>query len=175
MVFYATIYTGEFPHSEPFQDAVARIRAAQGLPCGTIDLGLVTDLGYLANAGKDELSNQLETTKQFRVIQETDLHRLMDYGVREPLRPIRTSQVVTGLAGSAVRKQRIPWTWELRFGALAADDDRNQNGSSKQQRKGASAAINLPRLLLVHKTRRRRPSWLRRRYCQAVRHVRETC
>lgn len=130
-----------------FQDAVARNRAAQGLPCVTIDLGLVTDLGYLADAGKDKLSKQLETTEQFRVIQETDLHRLIDYGVREPLRPIRTSQVVTGLAGSAVRKQRIPWTWELRFAALAADDDRNQNGSSKQEQEGASATINLAQAL----------------------------
>ncbi|KAM7211644.1 hypothetical protein V8F06_012970 [Rhypophila decipiens] len=130
-----------------FQDAVARNRAAQGLPCVTIDLGLVTDLGYLADAGKDQLSKQLETTVQFRVIQETDLHRLVDYGVREPLRPICTSQVVTGLAGSAVRKQRIPWTRELRFAALAADDDRNQNGSSKQEQDGASATINLAQAL----------------------------
>ncbi|KAK4210062.1 hypothetical protein QBC37DRAFT_350610 [Rhypophila decipiens] len=130
-----------------FQDAVARNRAAQGLPCVTIDLGLVTDLGYLADAGKDQLSKQLETTEQFRVIRETDLHRLVDYGVREPLRPIRTSQVVTGLAGSAVRKQRIPWTRELRFAALAADDDRNQNGSSKQEQDGASATVNLAQAL----------------------------
>jgi len=126
-----------------FQDAVARNRAAHGLPCVTIDLGLVTDLGYLADTGRQQLSQRLETTEQFRVIQETDLHRLIDYGVRVPLRPVRTSQVVTGLAGSAVRKQRIPWTRELRFAALAADDDRYQKGTNKQEQEGISVATNL--------------------------------
>lgn len=130
-----------------FQDAVARNRAARGLPCVTIDLGLVTDLGYLADAGMQKLSDKLEHSDQFRVIREADLHRLIDYGVRVPLRTVRTSQILTGLSGTAVRKQNGHWARELRFAALAADDDRQRQGSQDQQQDGEPVTANLAQAL----------------------------
>lgn len=132
-----------------FQDAVARHRAVRGLPCVTIDLGLVTDLGYLADADMHQLAEKLETSDQFRVIRETDLHRLIDYGVRVPLRTVRTSQVLTGLSGTAVRKQNGHWARELRFAALAADDDddRRRKGGGEQDEGEASVTANLAQAL----------------------------
>lgn len=130
-----------------FQDAVARHRAARGLPCVAIDLGLVTDLGYLADAGMGRLAEKLETSDQFRVIREIDLHRLIDYGIRVPVRTVRTSQILTGLSGTAVRKQNGHWARELRFAALAADDDRRQKGESEQDGDQTSATANLAQAL----------------------------
>lgn len=130
-----------------FQDAIARNRAVRGLPCVIIDLGLVTDLGYLADADMHQLAEKLETSDQFRVIRETDLHRLIDYGVRIPLRTVRTSQILTGLSGTAVRKQNGHWARELRFAALAADDDRRRKGGGEQDEGEASVTANLAQAL----------------------------
>ncbi|KAH7316922.1 KR domain-containing protein [Stachybotrys elegans] len=114
-----------------FQDAMARMRASRGLPCVTVDLGPVKSVGFVAEADKS-----------------TDLHQLMDYIVRVPVRQVRTSQVIAGISGGAIGNptSTASWTRESRFANLSGDDDA-LNGSEQDGRsvatKGGSAASTL--------------------------------
>ncbi|RYP47293.1 hypothetical protein DL768_006634 [Monosporascus sp. mg162] len=126
-----------------YQDAVARNRAARGLPCVTIDLGIVKSVGFVAEAEKS-VPGRLLDTESFRALEEAELHKLIDYAVRVPIRQVRTSQVVTGLAGSAVRKQSASWARELRFAPLAVEDQpRSAQGAAERVRRRESAAASL--------------------------------
>ncbi|KAF1829172.1 reducing type I polyketide synthase [Decorospora gaudefroyi] len=115
-----------------FQDAVARQRAAAGMPCVTIDLGMVDGVGYVAE-NKAGVADRLLSSGH-RQLTEHDLLQLLDYCVRHPLRTPRTAQIITGLASSAVRKQS--WGKELRFAALA--DDGASRGDASAVKTGSS-------------------------------------
>ncbi|KAK3343540.1 putative polyketide synthase, partial [Lasiosphaeria hispida] len=103
-----------------FQDAVARRRAAARLPCVVIDLGMVAGVGFVAESDAALANRLLESGH--RPLSEAEVLQLVDYAVRHPLRTPRTSQVVAGLAGSAIRRQGAGWTRERRFAALRDDD-----------------------------------------------------
>ncbi|KAK6080630.1 beta-ketoacyl synthase domain-containing protein [Seiridium cupressi] len=115
---------GNYSAGGAFQDAVARRRAARGLPCVTFDLGPVKGVGFVAEAGKSAASKLLEAD-HFRPIEEANLHQLMDYAVRVPIRSVRTAQVIAGLAGKGLGKPNTstPWTREQRFAKLSGDDE----------------------------------------------------
>lgn len=108
-----------------FQDAIARRRAAAGLPCITIDLGMVDGVGYVAE-NKAGVAERLLASGH-RQLAEHDVLQLLDYCIRHPIRKPRTAQIVTGLASSAVRKQI--WGKESRFAALV-DDGANRGDAS---------------------------------------------
>ncbi|GAB1318217.1 Polyketide synthase (Fragment) [Madurella fahalii] len=103
-----------------FQDAVARRRAAARLPCVAIDLGMVAGIGFVAESDAALANRLLESGH--RPLSESEVLQLVDYAVRHPLRIPRTSQVVAGLAGSAIRRHGAGWTRERRFAALCDDD-----------------------------------------------------
>ncbi|KAI1205736.1 reducing type I polyketide synthase [Annulohypoxylon truncatum] len=142
---------GNYGAGGAFQDAIARRRAARGLPCVTIDLGPVKSVGFVAE--DKSVADRLLGSGHFRPLEETDLWQLMDYAVRVPVRSVRTAQVIAGIAGSAVRNQNTtaPWTRELRFAKLASDDE-ELNGSSLAEtsdptKARGSAAANLKQRL----------------------------
>jgi acyl carrier protein len=112
-----------------FQDAIARQRVALGLPCITIDLGIVGDVGYVAE-NEAGMADRL-LSNSHRPLSEDEILQLLDYCIRHPRRTPRTAQIVTGLASSAVRKQS--WGKELRFAALADD------GTSRGDASGGEA------------------------------------
>jgi NAD(P)-dependent dehydrogenase (short-subunit alcohol dehydrogenase family) len=126
---------GNYGAGGAFQDAIARNRAARGLPCVTIDLGMVNSVGFVADADQ-ELSKRLLATGQFRPLEESDLHQLIDYAVRVPIRSPKTAQIVTGLASKALVKQNSAWTRELRFAALGEDHDVGLQGGAARQMNG---------------------------------------
>ena len=107
-----------------FQDAVARRRAAAGLPCITIDLGMVDGVGYVAEK-EAGLADRLLASGH-RPLTESEVLQLLDYCVRHPVRTPRTAQLITGLASSAVRK--LSWGKERRFAALDDDDTTRAGG-----------------------------------------------
>lgn len=112
---------GNYSAGGAFQDALSRRRAASGLPCVAIDLGMVSGVGFVAESDSS-VSNRL-VNHGHRPISETEMLQLIDYAVRFPLRSPRTAQVVSGLAGSAIQRQGAGWTRERRFAALRDDED----------------------------------------------------
>ncbi|KAF2973282.1 hypothetical protein GQX73_g405 [Xylaria multiplex] len=116
-----------------FQDAIARRRAAAGLPCVTIDLGMVDAIGYVAE-NEAGVADRLLASGH-RPLAVHDVLQLLDYCVRRPIRTPRTAQLVTGLASTAVRKQS--WGTEPRFAALA--DDGTARGAAPGTNAGSSA------------------------------------
>lgn len=111
-----------------YQDAVARRRAANGLPCVTIDLGMVDGVGFVAESDNAVAERLLGSGH--RPLSEPEMLQLIDYAVRKPIRSVRTAQIIAGLAGSAIRRQGAGWTREPRFAALRDDDVRNVAGSA---------------------------------------------
>ncbi|KAK5657389.1 hypothetical protein OQA88_2959 [Cercophora sp. LCS_1] len=120
-----------------FQDAVARRRSAAGLPCVSIDLGMVAGVGFVAESDKTLASRLLESGH--RPLSEAEVLQLIDYSVRHPLRTPRTCQVVAGLAGSAIRRQGASWTRERRFAPLRDDD--NVRGIVTANKSSGSAGL----------------------------------
>jgi hypothetical protein len=120
-----------------FQDAVARRRAAAGLPCVAIDLGMVAGVGFVGEP--DAAVSNCLLGSGHRPLSETERVQLIDYVVRHPLRAPRTSQVVAGLAGSAIRRQGAGWTRERRFAALRDDD--SARGSAVATTKSSGSAV----------------------------------
>ncbi|KAF2229541.1 polyketide synthase [Viridothelium virens] len=117
-----------------FQDAVARRRAAAGLPCITIDLGMVDGIGYVAE-NKAGVAERLLASAH-RPLAEYDVLQLLDYCVRHQVRTPRTAQLITGLASSAVRK--LSWGKERRFAAL--DNDSVAAGGRSDSKAGSAAS-----------------------------------
>ncbi|KAK8107122.1 uncharacterized protein PG998_009135 [Apiospora kogelbergensis] len=122
-----------------FQDAVARRRASAGLPGITIDLGMVDGVGYVAE-NKAGVADRLIASGH-RPLREQDIFQLLDYCVRYPVRGVRTAQLVTGLASSAVRKQS--WGKEWRFAALDGHDACRDDSSRSKPGTTGSAATRL--------------------------------
>ena len=109
-----------------FQDAFARHRAAKGLPCVAIDLGFVEGIGYLAESKAGLTERWL--ARGHRLLCESDIHQLLDYCVRHPIRTPQTAQVISGIQSSAIRKEA--WGNETRYAALCDDDARGHAVSS---------------------------------------------
>ncbi|KAH6854209.1 reducing type I polyketide synthase [Chaetomium sp. MPI-CAGE-AT-0009] len=123
-----------------FQDAVARRRAAAGLPCVAIDLGMVDGVGYVADSDASVAARLVAAGH--RPLSEADMLRLIDYAVRQPVRgvSVRTAQVVVGIAGSVLNKNGSGsgpgWARETRFAALRDDGDDARDPAAA--RKGGS-------------------------------------
>ncbi|KAK1772875.1 hypothetical protein QBC33DRAFT_584336 [Phialemonium atrogriseum] len=124
-----------------FQDAVARRRASRGLPCVTINLGMVDGVGFVAESDATVAERLLGSGH--RPLSETDMHQLIDYAVRTPVRSVRTAQVVAGLAGSAIRRQGPGWTRERRFAPLRDDDASGGRNAAGLARGGGSGSVGL--------------------------------
>jgi acyl transferase domain-containing protein/NADPH:quinone reductase-like Zn-dependent oxidoreductase len=130
-----------------FQDAVARRRAAAGLPCVTIDLGMVDGVGYVADSDASVAARLVNAGH--KPLSEADMLKLIDYAVRRPVRgggdgSVSTAQVVVGLAGSVLKTSKNKsgdggprWARERRFAALRDDDDDDARDSAAA-RKGGS-------------------------------------
>jgi acyl carrier protein len=127
-----------------FQDAIARHRAAAGLPGITIDLGMVDAIGYVAE-NEAGVADRLLASGH-RPLAANDVLQLLDYCVRRPIRTPRTAQLVTGLASSAVRKQG--WGREARFAALLDDDTARGGASGTKNGSSANASTGLKENLM---------------------------
>ncbi|EAW12416.1 type I polyketide synthase [Aspergillus clavatus NRRL 1] len=76
-----------------FQDAIARHRSARGLPAVAIDLGMVREVGYVAET--DGVANRLERMG-FRAVDEEEVLHLIQEAILRPLRHATDSQILTG-------------------------------------------------------------------------------
>ncbi|KAI0441390.1 putative polyketide synthase [Xylaria telfairii] len=83
-----------------FLDAFASFRLRQGLNANSVNLGVIEDVGYVAEQGS-RLEARFDK-RQWTPINEGMLRRIMNYSIfqqsKKPLNPVSTSQLVTGLA-----------------------------------------------------------------------------
>ena len=95
----------------------------------------VSGVGFVAESDAAVSNRLLE--HGHRPLSEAEMLQLIDYAVRHPLRSPRTSQIVAGLAGSAIRRQGAGWTRERRFASLR-DDDGSRGAMAATKRSGAA-------------------------------------
>lgn len=92
-----------------FLDAFASYRNAQGLPATTIDLGPISDVGYLAT--NPELREAMQR-QGFELTDKKTLMSLLHFAIKYPRRPGLLSQSVTGLGtwkeGSSLDSLSLP-------------------------------------------------------------------
>ncbi|KAF1993246.1 putative polyketide synthase [Amniculicola lignicola CBS 123094] len=117
-----------------FQDAFARSLNSKGLPAVSIDLGMVKAVGYVAETkGVAERLAKIG----YRPLEEEEVLRIIEAAIRDPLRPQRSCQVITGLA-QYEKTDDIAWREELRFSGLrrqisfsaVRSDDISKNANS---------------------------------------------
>jgi len=120
---FGNIGQSNYAAAGAYQDALASFRHSQGLPCITLDLGIMRDVGLLAELGTTE--NLKDWTEPFG-IREPTFHALMKNAISLSLSNKATSQVVCGLAtGGAVKNANIkdPFYFsDPRFSILAHTD-----------------------------------------------------
>ncbi|KAI3316791.1 reducing type I polyketide synthase [Xylariaceae sp. AK1471] len=87
-----------------YQDAVARHRASQGRAAVSIDLGIVQSIGFVAEtAGVEERLLK----SGHRPLSEAEVMGLVEHAIRKPRRPVRTSQVASGLVRTITTDPRF--------------------------------------------------------------------
>ncbi|KAG6353413.1 hypothetical protein INS49_005594 [Diaporthe citri] len=80
-----------------YLDAVARRRGARGLPCVAIDLGPVKSVGFVAETQEEGMRD-----RGHRPLSESEVLGLVDYAIRNPRRPPRTSQIAAGISSAGI-------------------------------------------------------------------------
>ena len=73
-------------------DAFSYYRAALGLPASTIDVGMVADVGYVAESNRPELQTLMQD-----FIQESELYALVIFAIGHCSDTVDYRQTVTGL------------------------------------------------------------------------------
>ena len=132
-----------------FLDSFASYRQSMGLPASSVDLGVVEDVGYVA-----EHSSELQTSFDKDIwtpINETLLHQILRFSIlqqtanaKATLNPPSSSQLITGIAipqpSSSPLLKRDPRFSSLYFGSasnttqLAGSGNNSDNNESKQIR-----------------------------------------
>ncbi|PYI13892.1 KR-domain-containing protein [Aspergillus violaceofuscus CBS 115571] len=99
-----------------YQDALARCHAIQGLPAVSIDLGMVSSVGVVAESRP--LTHHLEKLG-LRAVSEQELWALVASAIRHPIRTPETCHIVTGLPRGFVRSETAAgWNRDARFAIL---------------------------------------------------------
>ncbi|KAG8527705.1 Type I Iterative PKS [Bacidia gigantensis] len=111
-----------------YEDALAHHRRAQGLRATTVDLGIMRDIGVLAETGITETLRDWEKPYGIR---EPEFHALMERAIEGDIQGTGGPQVMTGLAtgGSAVAAGIDPpfYLDSKRFSVMALTGMRNQS------------------------------------------------
>lgn len=119
-----------------YLDALARHRTARGLPAVTIDLGVISAIGHVAEEVSDEGQKRVLKVAGHRAMTETEVLALIEAAIINPLRTIRTCQIITGITGSGTAAQRDP-----RYAPLRQMIIRNQHelGAAAAQSRNATS------------------------------------
>ncbi|KUI53120.1 Lovastatin diketide synthase LovF [Cytospora mali] len=154
-----------------FQDALARHRAAQGLPAVSINLPAVSDVGVVTESTDTMMRARLERTLGSPSIPIGHVLRLVEAAVATPLRAHdpNAAQVITGIvaweritAGANPKRDRRFWTMRLSNsssatgGGGAGTKGRSNNPDEvlKQELAGASSSDEAFALVMGALTRR---------------------
>ncbi|RAK71138.1 putative PKS-like enzyme [Aspergillus fijiensis CBS 313.89] len=135
-----------------YQDALARYRASQGLPAVSIDLGMVSSVGVVAES--KPLTHHLEKLG-LRAVSEQEVWALVASAIRHPVRTPETCHIVTGLPRGLVRSEATAgWNRDARFAILEQQTPFSSGPASRSSpeadlRDHLAAAITLTEAILV--------------------------
>lgn len=127
-----------------FLDSFASYRNSQGLPATTIDLGAISDVGYLAT--NSELREAMQR-QGFELTDKKTLMSLLHFAIENPRRPALLSQCVTGLGvwneGNSLDSLNLPLFAHFRSLTSQGSTDSEGAGSAGQLRKNLRKATTL--------------------------------
>jgi acyl carrier protein len=135
-----------------FLDAFATYRReVLGLPATSVDLGMIEDVGYIAEQNPD-LESRFDK-KQWTPINEGSLRRILSYSIyqqdSEPLNSTSCAQLITGIAFPLEGETDL--VSEKRFGYFFSG---GVDGKSKRDGKGSSAEdLAMRAFVLVRKSK----------------------
>ncbi|RDW95260.1 hypothetical protein BP5796_01023 [Coleophoma crateriformis] len=92
-----------------FLDAVARHRASKRMPGVTLDLGVIGDVGYVAE--NEELATRLNKLGHV-FLKEKQLLSMIESAIIDPIRDPKSSQIVSGLGQE---NEGTPWSTDAKF------------------------------------------------------------
>uniref|UniRef100_A0A8H7N2E1 Carrier domain-containing protein n=1 Tax=Bionectria ochroleuca TaxID=29856 RepID=A0A8H7N2E1_BIOOC len=112
-----------------FQDALARYRNARRLPGVTLDLGMVSSVGYVS---ENEAIGTRLARFGFKPLDEGEVLRLVESAMIHPHRQVDDSHIVTGLITdlSTVDPSDAYWTKDRRFAAVTRAYGLQGNGNT---------------------------------------------
>lgn len=139
-----------------FLDAFARFRQSVGLHAHAVDLGLIEDVGYVAEVGGAALEARFDR-REWTPVDEGTLRSILGYSVmqqddpRAPLSAASSAQLVTGIA-YPLSAASSDLSAERRFGylfggAAAAAADAGGGGQPDGQDGGVEQAVRAFRVL----------------------------
>jgi acyl carrier protein len=137
-----------------FQDNVAAYRRQRGLPACTVDLGLVGDVGYLA---EHKLMPRLEA-QGWMPISEALLHRILCVSILQQQTPSsrdeedQTGQIITGIAVPII-PPHSPLDPVHRFSTLGASAAELRRGKGGPGEEAAADGVD-PKLAILKSVRR---------------------
>jgi aryl carrier-like protein len=104
-----------------FLDAFASYRQGQGLRANSLDLGMIVDVGHIAD-DESGLEDRFDKTRWIP-INETMLRRMLTYSIlqQDPdaqLNPHKSAQLVTGISHPLVRDDEGEIDYDARFNYL---------------------------------------------------------
>lgn len=127
-----------------FLDSFASYRNSRGLPATTIDLGAISDVGYLAK--NPELRGAMQR-QGFELTDKKTLTSLIHFAINNPRRPGLLSQSVTGLGvweeGSSLVSLELPLFAHFRSGISRSSWEAKSASSAGQLRKSLRTAKTL--------------------------------
>lgn len=133
-----------------FLDAFASYRKSLGLAANTVDLGMIQDVGYLAEEGAS-LEARFDT-RQWTPINEAVLRRILGYSIlqqdpRRPLSAASSSNLITGIA-YPLQAASSDLVDDARFSYLfggggAGNGDLIDGGGSKDEAEQAARAFRM--------------------------------
>ena len=138
-----------YASANAFLDAFAVYRQSQGLPACTVDLGVIEDVGYIAE--REDLAARLDNSLWNVGINESLLHRILSYSIFQQqansLNPKSSTQLITGIP--VPQAPRAELLRDARFSTLCFGSTTGAPASSDGQ--DSSTAINTIFMLITSK------------------------
>lgn len=126
-----------------FLDAFALYRHSLGLAAHSVDLGVIEDVGYIAE--RDGMQSRLDI-KQWTGINEQVLHKILSYSIFQQTDTINrdsAAQMITGIPVPQPPDSDL--SLDARFSALFISDDGSTRGKA-----GSGAEKEIQAFLLLH-------------------------